>query len=112
VVRKLQLVAQELLCAAKVNHVLRDLLFSEGSPGIDNEDDTMETAMYYREILDKIEESEVPDVIHLTAALESLLESHMVLEHQAAGKGARRREFLCAKIADQDLPWDLTETDW
>jgi hypothetical protein len=46
--------------------------------------------------------------------LDNLLRNRLVLNHCAyrAGDFLCYDHFLCATIADEDLPWDLTETDW
>jgi hypothetical protein len=46
--------------------------------------------------------------------LRGLLRSNLILDRGVyeAGEGDLMDNFLCAKIADEDLPWDITETDW
>lgn len=45
---------------------------------------------------------------------EGLLRSSIVLEKGVyeAGKENCEDNFLCAEVTDEDLPWDVNETDW
>jgi hypothetical protein len=46
--------------------------------------------------------------------LSGLLRNNLVLDQagRVAGEGSERECFLCAKIEDEDLPWDPEEHDW
>jgi hypothetical protein len=46
-------------------------------------------------------------------AFDYVLENHMALNRKAvAGEGKFESHFLFVDLADEDLPWDTTETDW
>ena len=46
--------------------------------------------------------------------LSDLLRNNLVLDQagRVAGEGDEKDCFLCAKIEDEDLPWDPEEHDW
>jgi hypothetical protein len=50
----------------------------------------------------------------LTEHLDTLLKKNLGLDQSGMGpgKGIHRYELLCSNIADEDMPWDATETDW
>ncbi len=43
-----------------------------------------------------------------------LLTNNLVLHGRdyLAGEGDYQDWFLCAEISDEDLPWDITQTEW
>lgn len=72
---------------------------------------------FFRRLADYIKNriSKPPDVIRLLSLLSGLLESNLVLDHrtdQVFGVTIYDSHFLCAEIADQDLPWDANEFEF
>ncbi|CAG8971595.1 hypothetical protein HYALB_00007988 [Hymenoscyphus albidus] len=57
-----------------------------------------------REALDKLRQS-----------IDELIQNNLVLDQSHCGPGElgmHEHAFLCAKISDDDLPWDTSEIDW
>jgi len=54
------------------------------------------------------------DADDLKARVDALLENNLVLDQSGLkpGRGIYRYELLSSNIADEDMPWDATETDW
>lgn len=46
--------------------------------------------------------------------LQPILVSELVLDHSGGytGQGKFADFFLCHKVEDKDLPWDITQEDW
>jgi hypothetical protein len=46
--------------------------------------------------------------------IEELLQNNLALDRTnfSAGEGPYRERYLCAKLADEDMPWDAAESDW
>jgi len=46
--------------------------------------------------------------------LDDLLRNKLALDRNArvSGMDGANNSFLCVEISDEDLPWDLEETDW
>ncbi|KAF7930993.1 uncharacterized protein EAE97_009202 [Botrytis byssoidea] len=65
-------------------------------------------AAYYREFYDK---HYTPDIDRV---LTKVLTSSLILDPSklGAGQGKFRDFFVCAEIADKELPWDGEEEDW
>lgn len=45
---------------------------------------------------------------------DGLLDNKLVLDKGVcrAGEGDFENYFFCAEVSDEDLPWDINETDW
>ncbi|KAF7946303.1 hypothetical protein EAE96_009304 [Botrytis aclada] len=65
-------------------------------------------AVYYRQFYDKHFSSNLDEI------LTAVLASNLILDPSklGAGQGKFKNYFLCAKIADKDLPWDEEDEDW
>jgi hypothetical protein len=64
---------------------------------------------YYRKLYNVSWKGESP-FKHL---LEPIFGNNLPLRREAeAGKGPFKNHFLCGEIADEDLPWDMTEEKW
>lgn len=50
--------------------------------------------------------------MHVRELLHPLLKSNLVLDNTGAGVDHYFDSFLCFEILDEDLPWDLTQTEW
>jgi hypothetical protein len=44
--------------------------------------------------------------------IEPLMKNELILERDGNAGESYEFWFLCVTIADEDLPWDTTETDW
>lgn len=67
---------------------------------------TTRVAKYFRKLLDKLNS----EVLEADFA-EKLLKSKLVLNREL-NAGVNYDTFLCASVADEDLPWDSAETDF
>jgi hypothetical protein len=47
-------------------------------------------------------------------SIEKLLQNNLVLDQTnfGAGEGPYAYRYLCAELADEDMPWDAAESDW
>jgi hypothetical protein len=69
----------------------------------------------YRRLLEigKTEEEDDDDAKYCNDYLESLLQNNLLFHRTAmSGEGSYKESFLSAAVEDEDLPWDLAETDW
>lgn len=72
---------------------------------------------YYRELYAevRIKNSPLPGDLGILTSLEAmlhqLLKNNLVLDRTGLG-GTFKYRFLCAELADEDLPWDSSEIDW
>jgi hypothetical protein len=67
---------------------------------------------FFRNIVN--DDASLDDVSVDPLYLSDLLRNNLVLDQagRVAGEGAEEDCFLCAKIEDEDLPWDTEEHDW
>lgn len=77
-----------------------------------------QTAEYWKSVLSEISSEESDSMFApvgslLLGAVSSLLTNNLVLDQTrfGPGEGNYKREFLCAEIADEDMPWD-DAVDW
>ncbi|RDL32969.1 uncharacterized protein BP5553_08408 [Venustampulla echinocandica] len=69
--------------------------------------------MYYRKLSDEVRFAR--DAAEIKMLLNDLLENNLKLSPfrlRKAGEDMLSDSFLCGEIDDDDLPWDLEETDW
>jgi hypothetical protein len=47
-------------------------------------------------------------------SIEEVLQNNLVLDQTnfGAGEGPYTKRYLCAELADEDMPWDAAESDW
>lgn len=79
------------------------------------EDDGLQLPMYFRLIYEDINYEFDTDRGGLIEALGDILECNLAFPcpyNTRPGWGRRRKNFLCAKVEDDELPWDIEETDW
>ena len=87
--------------------LLRDFCTSQKAEGI-----RVVTPMMYRHLLTQSGDDLPGD---LKGHLEKLLCSKLTFyggDDVAGGHGSFHNSFLCAEVADEDLPWDLNEKEW
>jgi len=63
-------------------------------------------AKYFRKLLDRLNSEDVE-----ADFTKKLLKSKLVLNREL-NSGVNYDTFLCASVADEDLPWDSAETDF
>jgi len=68
-------------------------------------------SLRYRQLLAVLDKKEHFKAIE---SIEELLQNNLVLDQTnfGAGVGPYANRFLCAELADEDLPWDAAESDW
>lgn len=65
---------------------------------------------YYRRVSEIVVDGDEKLFLRET---ESLLQKNLMLHHgPRSGVGKFKDYFLCAEIADEELPWDQNQTDW
>ncbi|KAF5872095.1 uncharacterized protein Bfra_009124 [Botrytis fragariae] len=86
-------------------------------------DDALEyqSATYYREVMNLLEAKKLKNInMEWYQNFLTLLSSNLILdrtlgrvgEERSPGTQSNKRGFFCAKIRDEDLPWDHDIVDW
>jgi hypothetical protein len=78
-----------------------------------------QNAQYYRSLQKHLKETnfsntDCPGLKDLGKDVDKLLTNNLVLDLTGSrpGEDVYKWELLCSEIADEDMPWDPTETDW
>jgi hypothetical protein len=68
-------------------------------------------SLRFRKLLAVLDEKKHVSAIR---SIEGLLQNNLALDRTnfGAGEGPYRERYLCAELADEDMPWDADESDW
>ncbi len=104
---------QELFLAMSVGgQVKKDICAA--TIAIAQEELPTQNAYFYRQIFKQWEGEHGDGMQSVMEKLRELLENRLVLDkgRVLAGEDEYKNGFLCAEIADSELPWNLEEEDW
>jgi hypothetical protein len=113
--RQLILQAQNAILMASMDGLLRVDLKDQMIDAL--RADPENSAWFFKHMLDLRELTHCvndEEAEEMFAPIEILLRSNLALDQTdfGAGEGPYKNIFLCAELADEDMPWDAAEFDW